>query len=199
MPVNHADVAAPTAPRPPLRHRRQGYFVHRIALLAWLFMIVADAAAARPQMVDIGSPAPAFDLPVFNDGHRRVTLESLRGKVVLLDFWASWCGPCRESFPAYDRLSREWSAHDFVVLAVNLDEMIDGPSAFLEEHPVRYTSVADPAGEIARRYGLIGMPSSFIIDKDGIVRARHVGFKAGDVDELRREIGALLGSPTHAP
>ena len=164
-----------------------------IRILAVLAMLVsAGAAFARVHMIEIGAPAPAFDLPVFNNTHRHVALTSLRGKVVLLDFWASWCGPCRQSFPVYEALRKEMPASDFAVLAVNLDEMIDGPTAFLEEHPVGYTSVADPLGEVARKYGLIGMPSSFVLDRDGIVRARHIGFKPKDLDELRREIRELI-------
>jgi len=166
-------------------------------------MVVALLAAsgiawARPHMIELGAPAPPFDLPVFNNTHRHVSLESLRGKVVLLDFWASWCGPCRQSFPAYDKLRAELPTRDFAILAVNLDEMIDGPAAFLEEHPVGYTSVADPIGDIARRYGLIGMPSSFVLDRDGVVRARHVGFKPADIEALRREIDELIGSDANA-
>jgi thiol-disulfide isomerase/thioredoxin len=161
-----------------------------LAMLAML--VAAGAASARPHMIELGTPAPAFDLPVFNNAHRHVALDSLRGKVVLLDFWASWCGPCRQSFPAYEALRKEMPAGDFAVLAVNLDEMIDGPAAFLEEHPVGYTSVSDPLGDVAKKYGLIGMPSSFVLDRDGIVRARHIGFKPNDLDELRREIRALI-------
>jgi peroxiredoxin len=167
-------------------------------LLFSALLATAVVASARPHMIDIGAAAPAFDLPVFNDNHRHVALDSLRGKVVLLDFWASWCGPCRQSFPAYEKLRREMPAQDFAIVAVNLDEMIDGPAAFLEEHPVRYTLVADPAGDAARQYGLIGMPSSFVLDRNGVVRARHIGFKAQDIDALRREIQDLIDGKADA-
>jgi thiol-disulfide isomerase/thioredoxin len=123
-----------------------------------------------------------------------MALADLHGKVVLLDFWASWCGPCRQSFPLYEKLRAELPARDFTLLAINLDEMADGPAAFLAEHPVRYTSLADPAGEIARQFGLIGMPSSFVIDREGVVRSRHTGFKPQDIDSLRKEIIELIGN-----
>jgi peroxiredoxin len=159
----------------------------------------AGIAVPAAHMIDIGAPAPAFDLPVFGQNHKHMSLAQLRGKVVLLDFWASWCGPCRQSFPLYEKLRSEMPARDFTLLAINLDEMIDGPTAFLEEHPVHYTSLADPNGEVAKAYGLIGMPSSFVIDREGIVRGRHTGFKPQDIDAVRKEIHDLLGDAIQEP
>jgi len=168
--------------------------MHRSLIVAAL-LACASAAFAATHLIAIGTPAPSFDLPVFGakPGHH-IGLADLRGKVVLLDFWASWCGPCRQSFPLYEKLRAEFPVRDFTLLAINLDEMADGPTAFLEEHPVHYTSLADPAGEVARQFGLIGMPSSFVIDRDGVVRARHTGFKPQDVDALRNEILELIGT-----
>lgn len=165
-----------------------------IPALITLPLLLAGAASARAMQhpVDNGEPAPAFDLPVFDAVHKHIALSSLRGKVVLIDFWASWCGPCRQSFPLYDQLRAEMPARDFTLLGINLDEMIDGPRAFLEEHPVHYTSVADPLGDVARSFGLIGMPSTFLIDRNGVVRAHHTGFKPRDIDALRKEILDLI-------
>lgn len=164
-----------------------------IALLA-----AAGIAFASTKTVDVGAPAPPFDLPVFNSRHEHLALDSLRGKVVLLDFWASWCGPCRQSFPLYEQLRKEMPAKDFTLLAINLDEMVDGPLAFLAEHPVGYTSLSDPEGEVAKKFGLIGMPTSFVIDRQGIVRSRHTGFKPNDIDALREEISALIAADAGA-
>jgi thiol-disulfide isomerase/thioredoxin len=166
-----------------------------ILALLMLPLLLAGApggARAMQHPVDNGEPVPAFDLPVFDAVHTHIASSSLRGKVVLIDFWASWCGPCRQSFPLYDRLRAEMPARDFTLLGINLDEMIDGPRAFLEEHPVHYTSVADPTGDVARAFGLIGMPSTFLVDRNGIVRAHHTGFKPKDIDALRKEIVELI-------
>jgi peroxiredoxin len=164
-----------------------------ITLRAISFLLVL-CASTLVHAVDIGRPAPAFQLPVFGAKDRHLALNDVRGKVVLLDFWASWCGPCRQSFPLYEKLRAEMPAADFTLLAINLDEMTDAPQTFLSEHPVQYTSLADPAGEVAKAYGLLGMPSSYVIDRDGIVRARHIGFKPDDIEPLRKEILGLIGN-----
>lgn len=162
----------------------------RILSIFVMFAACATAHAAAETVV--GKPAPTFELPVLGSESRHITLESLRGKVVLLDFWASWCGPCRQSFPLYEKLHGELPALDFTLLAINLDEMADGPAAFLSEHPVSYTSLADPAGDVAKKFGLIGMPTSFVIDRDGVVHSRHTGFKPQDIEAVRGEILGLI-------
>jgi len=166
----------------------------RKAMLHAIGILLVLATTAFARAVDVGSPAPAFELPVFAQKDKRMTLAEQRGKVVLLDFWASWCGPCRQSFPLYEKLRSEMPAADFTLVAIDLDEMTDGPAAFLYEHPVHYVSLADPEGDVAKAYGLRGMPSSFVIDRDGIVRAKHMGFKPQDIDELRKEILESIGA-----
>ncbi len=163
-----------------------------LRILNVLLLLAASATAQAAVETVVGHPAPAFDLPVFGAESRHMSLEALRGKVVLLDFWASWCGPCRQSFPLYEKLRAEMPAKDFTLLAINLDEMTDGPAAFLYEHPVSYTSLADPSGDVAKKFGLIGMPTSFVIDRDGVVRSRHTGFKPQDIDVVRGEIRELI-------
>ena len=166
-----------------------------------LFLIalsaVAALATAAEQKISIGSVAPNFDLPVLG-AKQHLALSNLRGHVVLLDFWASWCGPCRQSFPLYDQLRAELPPGDFTVLAVNLDETPEAPRAFLDEHPVHYSSLADPSGKVAQDFGLVGMPSSFVLDRNGVVRARHAGFKPQDIDDLRKEILGLIAEPQGA-
>ncbi|HET7065943.1 MAG TPA: TlpA disulfide reductase family protein [Rudaea sp.] len=165
-------------------------------ILSTIVMFVACATTHAAVETVVGKPAPAFELPVLGSESRHIALESQRGKVVLLDFWASWCGPCRQSFPLYEKLHGELPAQDFTLLAINLDEMADGPAAFLFEHPVSYTSLADPAGDVAKKFGLVGMPTSFVIDRDGIVHSRHTGFKPQDIDALRSEIRGLIAGST---
>ena len=154
-----------------------------------LSLLAASAAAVEP-----GAPAPAFRLQTFGSG-QPVSLADFRGKVVFVDFWASWCSPCRQSLPLYDRLRENYAATDFSVLAIGLDEDVADAKAFLAEHPVTYTTLQNPQGDVAKAFDLKGMPSSYLIDRDGIVRARHVGFEAKDIDALRKEIDGLVGKP----
>jgi thiol-disulfide isomerase/thioredoxin len=162
-----------------------------IAALA-LNLAVATAAIA----VEPGAPAPGFVATTFDN--KEIHLSDYRGKVVFVDFWASWCSPCRQSLPLYDKLSDEFPASDFAVVAVNLDE--DGADArkFLAEHPVKYTIVQNPQGDIPKSFGVAGIPSSYLIDRDGTIRERHVGFEPKDIDTLRGEIAKLLGKSAHA-
>jgi len=166
----------------------------RIAAALAVALLAASCSVAA---VEPGAPAPGFRLQTFADG-RQVSLADLRGKVVFVDFWASWCSPCRQSLPLYDKLRESYAAADFAVLAIGLDEDTADAKAFLAEHPVKYTTLQNPQGDVAKAFDLKGMPSSYLIDRDGIVRARHVGFEAKDIDALRKEIDGLLGKSAPA-
>ena len=156
-----------------------------------LSLSAAIAAAVEP-----GSPAPSFDASTFDN--KPIRLADYRGKVVFVDFWASWCSPCRQALPLYDKLSGEFPATDFAVVAVNVDENAADAKKFMAEHPVKYTIVQNPKGDIPKAFGIDGMPSSYLIDRDGTIRDRHVGFEPKDIDALRGEIAKLIGAPAHA-
>lgn len=175
-------------------HRqRAGAGISAPARLALLIGIAAFACAAMA--LENGKPAPAFALPMLGSNNR-VSLDQYKGKVVFVDFWASWCGPCRQSLPLYDKLNTEMAQRDFAVLAINLDEDDADANAFLKEHPVHYTVLRDPAGTTPKAFGLVGMPTSYLIDKAGVLRAQHSGFNPVDIDTLRKQIDDLL--ETHA-
>jgi len=170
------------------------------ASLRWRFGLVAAAlllAAAPALAVDVGKPAPAFALTPMNSS-APVSLEQLKGKVVFVDFWASWCGPCRQSLPQYEKLRADLAHEEFAIVAINLDEEVAEATAFLEQHPVNYTILRDPAGDAPKAFGVAGMPTSYLIDRDGIVRAVHTGFDPADIDKLRVEIHGLLEKHTDA-
>lgn len=162
-------------------------------LLAMALLVAASMGYA----VEPGAAAPAFSLMPFA-GTRPVGLSDYRGKVVLVDFWASWCGPCRQSLPLYNGLQVNFPASDFAILAVGLDEDVADARAFLHEHPVKYAALQNPQGDVAQAFGLKGMPSSYLIDRAGVVRYAHTGFEPKDIDALKREIAALVAKPaTH--
>jgi len=152
---------------------------------------IVFAAAASASAVENGKPAPDFTLPVLGSADK-VGLAQLKGKIVFVDFWASWCGPCRQSLPQYDKLNTELAAQDFRLLAINLDEDDADANGFLKEHPVHYTVLRDPAGAVPKAFGLVGMPTSYLIDRDGVVRAQHSGFNPSDIDTLRKQVHDLL-------
>jgi len=165
----------------------------RLALATALLAAAAAAGAVEP-----GAAAPGFRLQPFAAA-TPVSLADYRGKVVLVDFWASWCSPCRQSLPLYEKLRNEFADADFAILAINLDEDVADAKAFLAEHPVKYTTLQNPQSDVAKAFDLKGMPSSYLIDRDGVVRVRHIGFEAKDIDALKREITDLVAKSAHAP
>lgn len=120
-------------------------------------------------------------------------LPDLKGKVVLIDFFASWCGPCKDSFPAMDALQKKFSDRGFVVLAVNLDKNKSDMEDFLKAHPVSFPIARDGSNKLVSAVKIPTMPSSFLLDQEGKVNAAHRGFKGeATVREYTREIEALL-------
>ena len=162
----------------------------RRALLALLPL--ALAAPTRPvRAVAGGDAAPAFEL---EGPGGPVSLAALKGRVVYLDFWASWCPPCRQSFPWMDEQILRHGAAGLVVVAVNLDRQRTAAEQFLRAVPSRATIAFDPAGDTPRRFGARAMPSSFVIGRDGRVRLQHDGFR----DEDRAPLEAALGQALRA-
>jgi thiol-disulfide isomerase/thioredoxin len=155
-----------------------------------LTALMAGAAVLGAQAVSPGQVAP--DLRLQTEGGKSVSLAENKGKVVLVDFWASWCGPCKTSFPALDALYREYEARGFEVIAVNLDDRRRDAEDFLADRPHVMPVVFDPEGRSPRAFGLWGMPSSFLVGRDGRVRFVHVGYSAKVLDSYKSEIEQLL-------
>ncbi len=144
--------------------------------------------------VQVGQSAPPISLPLIAiDTPELLTLDSLRGKVVYLDFWASWCGPCRVSFPQLEALREELGPRGFEVLAVNVDEFEPDALRFLEDVSVTYPVVRDGDGVTPAIYGILGMPTGYLIDRAGTIRLIHQGYRKSDGAALREEIIELLG------
>jgi peroxiredoxin len=167
-------------------------FPTRIRTLA-AAALLSTALAAPAIALNQGDPAPDFSAPGLAGG--TVSLGSYRGKVVYLDFWASWCGPCAQELPALDALRKAFPPGEFEVVAVNVDRQPSLAKAFLNKRPVGYPSAQDPKGEIPASFGVETMPTSFLIDRDGIVRYVQRGFRESDVPSLREQIQQLVASP----
>jgi cytochrome c biogenesis protein CcmG, thiol:disulfide interchange protein DsbE len=138
-----------------------------------------------------GAIAPALNLPGVKEA---VDLAGMKGKVVYLDFWASWCGPCKQSFPFMNELQSRYRAQGFEVLAVNLDAKRDDADRFLGAVPASFTVAFDAKGESAKRFEVRSMPSSYLIGRDGKVIAAHKGFKEEDRKELEGRIAQALAA-----
>ena len=137
------------------------------------------------------SAAPAPDFNVASKGGN-LSLKQLRGQVVYLDFWASWCVPCRKSFPWLNEMHARYGKAGLKVIAINLDEDRKLAENFLKQVPADFTIGYDPAGKSASAYGLKGMPSSYLIDRNGQLLSSHVGFRSDDRAELERKIRQAL-------
>jgi thiol-disulfide isomerase/thioredoxin len=163
--------------------------IRQLLLVALLCLPVSGLGAS----VGVGETAPDFSLPRLVEGDgQRMALADFRGTVVYVDFWASWCGPCRLSFPQLEVLREEFGPRGFEVLAVNVDEFKPDALLFLQQIPVSYPVVRDAGGETPATYGVLGMPTGYLIDRQGIVRKVHQGFRKSDGDKLRSEIVELL-------
>jgi thiol-disulfide isomerase/thioredoxin len=148
----------------PLRARIAALLVAQLSLLAW-------------------TPAPAAD---------EFDLGQYAGKVVLIDFWASWCDPCRRSFPWLNAMHDKYGRAGLVIVGVNLDMERADAQRFLADYPADFSIVYDADQELARQYEVVAMPSSYVIGRDGRVAASHMGFKVKQQDDYEALIVEAL-------
>lgn len=137
-----------------------------------------------------GQKAPDFSLATLSGP--KLSLSSLRGSVVIIDFWAQWCEPCKKELPELQKLAKEFGDKDVVILAVNLDKTKENAQRLAHQLGLTIPVLLDPSGSVAGMYDLPKMPTSFLVDKRGIVRYVHEGFDgSADVDRFRKEISEL--------
>ncbi|MEY3285888.1 MAG: hypothetical protein RL500_618 [Pseudomonadota bacterium] len=174
--------------------RETGIFMNSIrsvgAHRAWAAATVAAALAlsapGAQAGVEVGQAAPLFELP--SEQPTNLALQQLRGQVVYLDFWASWCGPCRQSFPWMAEMHRRHAAQGLAVVAVNLDTRMADAQAFLKSVPAPFRIAYDPKGQTPREYAIKAMPTSLLIGRDGRIRQIHAGFRPSDTAALEAAI-----------
>jgi thiol-disulfide isomerase/thioredoxin len=181
---------------------KQGWVFLTLLVSASLFfgLVVLPYAdpRAKEQLDATGVRAPDFSLPVLQGGSpgARVRLSDLRGRVVLLDFWASWCGPCRQQMPAVERIAARTDESDTLILGVNTADTPEAALQLLSELKPRYTILQD-TGEVARGYGATTLPTLVLIDREGkiVVRESTVVSEAR-LQQLLERAGAKLISPS---
>lgn len=159
-----------------------------LRLRSWLvaaWLVAASASAAQP-----GDAAPPFALPEASGA--AVALDALKGRVVYVDFWASWCGPCRRSFPWMSEMQRKYGEAGLTVVAVNVDKKREDAAKFLAHTPGAFTIVYDPAGSVASAYDVRGMPTSYLVDRAGRIVAVDSGFREDAKTALESRIKTAL-------
>jgi len=151
-------------------------------LMAWLVLATTCATAGSNAWADGGTAAVAAP----------VDLAAWKGKVVYVDFWASWCVPCRQSFPWMTSLQKQYGADGLVVVAVNLDHVRADADRFLQQYPAGFTVRFDPQGRLAQDFKVRGMPTSALLARDGHVLLVHEGFRTKDESDLEKAVRAAL-------
>ncbi len=121
-------------------------------------------------------------------------LQRYKGKVLYVDFWASWCGPCAQSFPFLNEMHNQLKDQGLQIVGVNLDENVDDAKAFLAKYPASFTVMTDVSKQCAKDFDVKAMPSSYIVDRKGIVHHVHLGFRPGEAKELRVLVEKLLAT-----
>jgi len=157
----------------------------RLLSAALAVCFAGQLAAAAPS-----GPAPDFTLK--SRSGENIKLSELRGQVVMINFWASWCGPCRQEMPLLDQLYQRYQPMGFTLLGVNVEE--DGTAAdkVLKEIPVSFPVLYDSKNQVSERYQVSAMPSTFLIDRDGQVRYLHKGYQPGYEETYQQQIRELV-------
>jgi peroxiredoxin len=142
----------------------------------------------------VGEATPSCTLTTM-DGKPITDLQELHGEVIYVDFWASWCPPCVRSFPFMNQLEHEFKDQGLHIIGVNLDEKVTDAETFLDKYPVDFDIALDPNKQCVSDFGVMAMPTSYLIDRKGVIRHVHQGFRAGEAEKLRLAIEYLLTEP----
>jgi peroxiredoxin len=149
-------------------------------------VVIASTAFAA----DAGGPAPAFTLTALSGG--QAALSQYKGQVVMVNFWATWCGPCQQEMPLLDQMYKKYRPAGFTLIGVNVDKEAPAVKELLARKPVSFPVLLDPANQVSKAYHVDEMPSSVIIDRKGEIRYVHRGYKPGDENDYQDRIRQLI-------
>lgn len=162
---------------------RTGISLLLLCFLSFAGLNIAHAASLK-------GPAPNFTLKSLTG--KNLKLSEMTGNVVLINFWASWCGPCREEMPLLNDLHKKYEPLGFTVLGVNVEEDTGNARGFLKNFPVDFPILLDTKNQVSKKYNVIAMPTTVVLDRDGNVRYLHKGYKPGDEEKYRKMVKKLV-------
>ena len=159
-------------------------------IMTTLILLLSLMTAGSALALDVGSTAPDFTLK--SRSGENIKLSEQRGDVVMINFWASWCAPCRQEMPLLEELHDRYADLGFTLLGVNVEEDSNAALDLLKEIPVTFPVLFDSRNDVSKRYNVVAMPTTVILDRDGNVRYVHKGYLPGYEDEYRKQIKELI-------
>jgi thiol-disulfide isomerase/thioredoxin len=167
--------------------RRPGLVALALAALLPLALAPAERTEAK-----VAANAPAPDFALASRGGQKLSLSQYKGQVVMINFWATWCGPCRQEMPLLDAMYQKYKRMGFTLIGVNVEPDSNAADEFLKKVPVTFPIAFDPDSSVSKLYAVQGMPSSVIIDRKGNARVIHKGYRPGDENVYLDHIRNLI-------
>jgi thiol-disulfide isomerase/thioredoxin len=161
-----------------------------VRLLCLTALALAPVLAVSDSPLQAGAPGPAFQLN--SNSGKPISLADLKGQIVLVNFWASWCGPCRQEMPILEQLNRQYRNKGVTLIGVNVEPDSAAANAWIKATPVSFPILYDVDSKVSKLYEVQGMPNTVILDRKGIVRYIHRGYSPGAENEYLDQIRALI-------
>jgi thiol-disulfide isomerase/thioredoxin len=176
-----------------MKHRIAAKSLTRASVAALLSAVAAALLIAVPASnAASGSSGPAPPFTLDSRAGSKISLAQYKGQVVMLNFWASWCGPCRQEMPLLENIYKKYNKMGFTMIGVNVEPDSKAAEGFLQQTPVSFPVIYDKDSAVSKAYDVSGMPSTVIIDRKGNIRVLHRGYKPGDENEYLDSIRTLV-------